>query len=57
MNKFDVLTKLGVWKIKFGPMLLSFDTELQFTKWVKSELIKENIKVIFTYNPYDFEME
>jgi adenylosuccinate synthase len=57
MNKVDILTKLGVWKIKTSQALLSFDTELQFTKWVKSELNKENIKVIFTYNPYDFDME
>ena len=57
MNKVDVLTKLNVWKIRYGGETLSFNTEFEFTKWVKSELNKETIKVVFTYNPYDFDME
>ena len=57
MNKVDILTKLGAWAVRYNDQLINFESELKFTNWVKTELNKENIKVVFTYTPYDFEME
>jgi hypothetical protein len=57
MNKVDILTKLGAWAVRYNDQLINFESELKFTNWIKTELNKENIKVVFTYTPYDFEME
>ena len=55
INKVDILDKVGVWNVYYRGQVLDLKNKEAFENWICDRSTPYNVKVFFSYNPYNIE--
>jgi adenylosuccinate synthase len=55
INKVDILDKVNAWNIYCDGQVLDLKNKEAFENWICNRCTSHNIKVYFSYNPYNIE--
>jgi len=53
INKVDILDKLDVWSVYYKDRVLDLKNKKNFESWICEKASELNVKIYFSYNPYD----
>jgi len=53
INKLDILDKLDVWNVYYKDRVLDLKNKKNFENWICEKASELNVKIYFSYNPYD----